>query len=158
VSDVNTVEGDFSRRISLIIISSLKIARRRIQLIRIQILETPAIECNRQSTLLIAKLECEDRAYIDMTNRLANLVTSSGGLRDTNFNVTIGFVVKLGDGLVGRQVVEDLADGDAAVAGDFDGKSDFEAIDIVVWTPAIRAAFAQLGATVIAVRCCHAAT
>lgn len=124
VSDADIVKRDLSRRISLIIIPSLEITRRRIQIIRIQILETPAIERNRQSTLLIAKLERKDRANIDMSNRLANLVSSGGGLRDANLNVAVGFVVELGYGLVGGQVVQDLADGYATVAGHFDGQSD----------------------------------
>lgn len=158
MSNADIMKSNLSRCISLIIIPSLEVTRRRIQTIRIQILETPAIQRNRQSILLIAQLECENGAHVDMANRLSDLVTSSGGLRDANLDVTVGFVVEFGHGLVGRQVVEDLADGDAAVAGDFDGQSDFEAIDVVVWIPTIWAAFAELGATVVAVGCCDTAT
>jgi hypothetical protein len=56
------------------------------------------------------------------------------------------------------QVMKDLADGDAAVAGDLHGQSHFEPVDAALGIPAIWVGLPKLSATVFAVRRSHTAT
>lgn len=151
MSDLDIVEVDFRRALSLVVVAGLEVALGCIKIIGVQLLEVLSVDADGQHVVLVSDLVCESLAGGDVVDIGPLLRAGSAGL-DSHFELSILSVVELRDGL-GRDGVVDVnltdADGTSVLSHNKVGR---EAVDGVVGAPFRWVVLAKLGAAVITVR------
>lgn len=150
--NIDLVKVNLGRAALLVIVASLEVALRPVELVGVQLLKGLAIDADRQDILLVANLVREALALGHVVDVDALLLAAVVGAQlHAHLQVAGGVVVQLGDGLVRDAVVDvDLADANLAVVlGDLEVAK--EAVPVGVGVPAGGLTLAQLAAAVVAV-------
>ena len=154
VRHTNSKEMHIARRVPLIIVPNLKVAVRRIQVVRRERLRRTTIQGKAEDIALVAERVRELLANGDIEQRRSNRLVALDRVLDADSDVACGVVVDLANGLGGHGVGDvDLTDGSAmlTIIRLLDGQSNGHTVSRIERRPAFWVGLAQLGAAVLAV-------
>lgn len=152
MSNLNGIEMNLGCAASLVIVTSLEVTKRRVELVSIKLLKGSSVDGNTQFTLFVTNLIGPTRRRVNLADRSTLLLAVVARAQlHAKVELALGVDVQLGNWLM-RDTIVNMHLANTNLSSVLDNlEVTKQAVDVLLGVPAARAVFAELATAMLAV-------